>query len=95
MQPEKRFNIKCQGETNHAKCKALTANIHDARRHAIMYFKNYVRDYEECTNAMEALRNSLRCASCDANNMYLIKIINTVYQKLKIYTKLDKIIVNK
>lgn len=72
MKPEKKFNQQCQGETNQAKCKALTANIHDARKHAIMYFKNYVKDYSECTKVMETLRNSLRCASCDSNNMYLI-----------------------
>lgn len=72
MQPGKLYNQQCQGETNHAKCKSLVANIHDSRRHAIMYFKNYVKDYEECTNVIETLRNSLRCASCDSNNMYLI-----------------------
>lgn len=72
MTPEDRFNVQCQGETKQAKCKSLTGNIHTAQIHAIMYFKNYVKDFEECTNTMEAVRNSIRCASCDSNNMYLI-----------------------
>jgi len=37
-----------------------------------MYFENYVNDYAECTSVLETLRNSLRCASCDSKNMYLI-----------------------
>ena len=72
MKPEDRWNVQCQGETKQAKCKSLTENIHAAQVHAIMYFKNYVKDYERCTNTIEALRNSIRCASCDSNNMYLI-----------------------
>lgn len=72
MKPEDRWNVQCQGETKQAKCKSLTENIHVAQLHAIMYFKNYVKDYERCTNTIEALRNSIRCASCDSNNMYLI-----------------------
>lgn len=72
MSPFKKFNTRCQGKNELAKCIALMDNITAARKHAIMYFKQYVKSYQECVNTMEALRNSLRCASCDSENMYLI-----------------------
>ena len=72
MRPLASFNSQCQGKHNLAKCLALIDNIKAARKHAIMYFKDYVNNYQMCTNAMESLRVSLRCASCDSENMYLI-----------------------
>lgn len=72
MSPYKAFNVACQGTNNLAKCNSLVANIKSARIHSIMYFQRYVKDYSKCIKSMESLRSSLRCASCDAENMYLI-----------------------
>jgi len=72
MSPYKTFNERCKGKNQMSKCEVLMNNIKSAQNHAIMYFDRYINDYSKCIDSLESLRVALRCASCDAENMYLI-----------------------
>ena len=57
----------CRGQVNNARCKDLYYMIEKSTEHARMYQTQYKQDYHKCHRVIEAIRNELKCASCDEN----------------------------